>query len=563
MISNKRPPEVALIVAMGIKLIPPEFTTFKYNHSARAYSIRDEVKLKSICFKEYIPKDGGSHPTTSSVVDLLCRRSEFLKAKFSKEQARKNEIKGEVKKKVSNMWDTYIYAPVSSSRATSMIYIYKSKQDNATEGMHPDVPDCVNKEEVRFLETDNVWERQQELLRQIYGIEGLKSNLMSQYGVYRETSEEKKPMSFNKWVSESLNSYLLEDASQEEVTTIGWKCGEDRAIQYFSPTALNFYQQPDVLELGSAWDDIIERLSNPDEFLAWLWVLFAGKKASSQALWLYGSGNDGKSTIAETLHRIMKSVSCIIPSTQNQFTHAKLYMKRLAVNNDVRADSTIDDKFIFEVTGGDDADIERKGQNSFRGKINCMVLCTSNCLPRIDVYMTAHIRRLIVTKISPIKGVDRSSFSDEDFKERLYHERYYLMARAKEAHDKLLVEHNERMGTESDTLVNITLCEESKALIRNNCKTRYTLMAERFVESGRVYIGGNGEVSLTDLQKKFHAFMETQGVVTKGSAIGIGSDNLKNYLRFLGCKDLGASVKGLSFDGSTSSDVVDNIEDMF
>ena len=526
------------------------FVCEQYAHPVNIY---DEVKIKNL-IKRYSPASRREKPEVISVIEKLKRMREY---KIASLKASPSDFSIQ-----EEMFAKIIYFPTSKVNLVSSVYVRDNRLPSHIDEMPEEIVSELIEEEISFLDGGSVAKCMSsgmyEILRQITQNLSIKDNITEQYESYKieKLSTKQKPSTLEDWLKGEVRSYFLK-ASQEKVKEVGWHVEKEKAIQYLSPTALTYYATME----SSPWDEILNRISNKEEFLAWLWIMFRGGKASSQALWVYGTGNDGKSTIANVLGEILNGVSCVIPQTLNQFSASKLHNKRLAINSDVRGDLAMDDRFIFQLTGGDSIDVEKKGADSFKDIVNCMLFCTSNTFPKIDVYMPAHVRRVLISHISPIPNVDRSSFSDEEFKHNLYLDRYYLIARAKEAHDRLALE----AGVKE--LINVPLDEHSKKYIHNNCKTRYTLMAERFLESGRIKIAGyDNTVSVTDLQRRFHEFLERKGIVVKNSPIGIGSDNLKNFLIAKGARDEGAEIRFVAFEGeeTTPEEVVTNeVENIF
>ena len=351
----------------------------------------------------------------------------------------------------------------------------------------------------------------------------------------------KKCKDSESWFVGKIAEYFKSTPTQR-VKEVGWNQKMAKAICYLSPTMLK-HEIKRIDEGAGAWDEILERVDYPEEFLAWIWILVVGEKASSQVCWIYGTGNDGKSTISRVLSKILKNVSCSVNEFKNQFTHSKFYRKRLACWNDSRDLNVVDDGIIFQVTGGDKGDIEEKGKSSFQGEHNCMILATSNYYPKIDVHSPAHLRRVLLISLSSIKGVDKSFFSDVNFEDALFRDRYKLLAKAKVAHDILAKRYFP--ADQGKLLTNVPLSEEFKTHIKEKSRNRFTLSAEKFFKDKLTLKEGVAVDELV-LQKMFSQYQERKGITSKNAHPTMGYGFLKNLLLSKGCVDAGDQILGVS-----------------
>jgi len=458
-------------------------------------------------------------------------------------------------------------ASYSYSQVTVIGYVKSPPEEDESEKFKrlEEFTDVLRKEEVSYLRIPDLPEPNGYFFtdRCIQLTPNAKAIIQTEYDKYKELMEGagNKSKDVDSWFIGKIAEYFKSTPTQR-VKEVGWNQKKVKAICYLSPTLLTHELKEDTG--AGAWEEILERMDYREEFLAWVWVLFTGEKASSQVVWLYGTGNDGKSTISRVLSRILKNVSCSVNEFKNQFTHSKFYRKRLACWNDSRDLNVVDDAIIFQVTGGDKGDIEEKGKSSFQGEHNCMILATSNYYPKIDVNSPAHLRRILLIDLANIKNVDKTFFSDVGFEDALYYDRYKLMARAKEAHDRLAKKHYP--ADKNKVLVNIPLRESLKKKIKEKSRNRFTQSAEKFFKE-KLQLMEGGTIEELTLQKKFSQFQERKGITTKNAHPTMGYGFLKNLLLAKGCKDVGDGIEGITTKGGNSFEDFNNelldVEDLF
>lgn len=177
-------------------------------------------------------------------------------------------------------------------------------------------------------------------------------------------------------------------------------------FEFKSEGGLTFCRLPfdpaaEVVETPT-WDILLSNFSNTDALKAWVGSLFMRDSDRSQYLWLYGSGGNGKSTMARVLGEVLERFVVFVnaPEGESARKHfsSQLKHKRLAVFDDFkfcsRADNFLRSGLFKSITGGTKVQIERKYENPFDTKINCKFLFTSNVKPSLSGDM-ADQRRII------------------------------------------------------------------------------------------------------------------------------------------------------------------------
>lgn len=139
-----------------------------------------------------------------------------------------------------------------------------------------------------------------------------------------------------------------------------------------------------------AWDEFLLRLSNADEFMAFIWSIFEMKNESRQFLYLYDpAGEGGKSTIIRILGEIFgDGAFCGIQGTMingagSRWLASSLYGKRLVAWADCKNPKFCMSEVLRNVTSGDNVSVEFKGKPVFTTKMYVKLIIGSNMPPEI------------------------------------------------------------------------------------------------------------------------------------------------------------------------------------
>jgi len=169
---------------------------------------------------------------------------------------------------------------------------------------------------------------------------------------------------------------------------------------------LTFRRLPWDLTAGNTplFDEMLGRMTNSQAFMLWVGSLFFEKSDRSQYLWLYGTGRNGKSTLANELHFVFGDAcsSEVPPGDDDRFWTAGLLGKRLVVFSDCKKAYFPTSDLFKQLTGGDKIRMEKKGQQPFYSEISAKFLFLSNDRPQIS-RTEADMRRAIFCEIGKIK----------------------------------------------------------------------------------------------------------------------------------------------------------------
>ena len=317
------------------------------------------------------------------------------------------------------------------------------------------------------------------------------------------SSQANKKLTLEAFASQVFKALTLmpEQQLQEEPSSISWNT-QDKTFKRFDP---------DTVDRGStnAWDQFLDRLSNKEIFLAFVWSIFDPRNQGRQVLWLRGPGNDGKSRVISALSRYLgsRAVAALSQGTvSSQFFSSFVYGKRLVVFGDCMHTRLISTSAIHTLVGGDYASIEAKGKQAFAGRLYSKVIIGSNYAPEVD--NTANqVSRLLYLTVSPL-AVGNSNLpagDDTDFEEQLVREMPQLLYLAKEAYEKRCPNHGR---------INISDTELEHMLTQT--KSDIQEYVERFCEEHLIFTPDE-YVKVQDLNTYFTYSSKYAGIVTNSS----------------------------------------------
>lgn len=142
------------------------------------------------------------------------------------------------------------------------------------------------------------------------------------------------------------------------------------------------------------------------------YCLCNGTKAEKAFLWL-GSGRNGKSVLANILHRLLgaENVSGVSLNTfNNQFGFAGMIGKKANISPENELRGTVCTEAIKTIASGDPMNIAVKYQSDYHGALNLKLIFLMNSLPTTRDYTNGFFRKLIIIPfqyIVPEDKVDR------------------------------------------------------------------------------------------------------------------------------------------------------------
>jgi hypothetical protein len=154
------------------------------------------------------------------------------------------------------------------------------------------------------------------------------------------------------------------------------------------------------------WDQALsERLSSEEEcavFRAAVWQVYEVKNKSRQLVYLYDAhGRSGKSAMlrAAFSHLSRATQALQKQSLNNQFGFAKIWNKQLVTIGDNKNAKMLKSQIIHTATGGDLADVEYKGKDSFSACFKGHIWANGNVLLDIDTDAEHEVSRLVLFNI--------------------------------------------------------------------------------------------------------------------------------------------------------------------
>lgn len=188
------------------------------------------------------------------------------------------------------------------------------------------------------------------------------------------------------------------------------------------------------------FNELAYRTTAPDVLKAFIGSLFFKDSDRHQYLWLYGSGRNGKSRLAQMMRRIMgpSYKQEVVPDRSMQrFWTSGIINKRLVVFDDCNNYGFPASGFFKALTGGEATRIERKGIDCYDAELTCKFMFLSNEIPEVH-YNAAEIRRALYIEVLPITG---SVIPTKDYDERLWLEAPHVIADCMEVYKKTVKDH--------------------------------------------------------------------------------------------------------------------------
>lgn len=153
------------------------------------------------------------------------------------------------------------------------------------------------------------------------------------------------------------------------------------------------------------WDKALsERLGSEEcaVFRAAVWQVYEVKNKSRQLVYLYDAhGRSGKSAMLRAMFKplITSTQALQKESLDGHFGFAKIWNKQLVTVGDNKNAKLLKKQIIHTATGGDAADVEYKGRDSFTASFKGHIWVNGNVLPDIDTDAEHEVSRLVLFNI--------------------------------------------------------------------------------------------------------------------------------------------------------------------
>ncbi len=161
------------------------------------------------------------------------------------------------------------------------------------------------------------------------------------------------------------------------------------------------------------FDEMFSRMTNRNAVMAWIGSLFFPQSYRQQYLWLYGKGNDGKSSLLNFIARVFGEEGALpqtsAPGGDNHWS-ACYPGKRFIYVPDLKDFSTLDNVPLKQLTGDAAIYIHPKFRDAYVARLNCKLAISSNHLPPTDCQYS-NLRRLLFAEMT--SAIDFSPDYDE------------------------------------------------------------------------------------------------------------------------------------------------------
>jgi hypothetical protein len=169
--------------------------------------------------------------------------------------------------------------------------------------------------------------------------------------------------------------------------------------------------QPDASIKLVQWQKVLDRLSDPQAFAAWVWGIFSGLYKGRKILWLHGpSGEDGKSAIASLIaNELFGPAHCAISNaavkSEKRFLTSFFETAALVIYPDASNRKVLLSEVFKTIAsaGADPVLIERKGKQAYTARLSARLWINSNFSPEVPDSKFA-TSRLLYLNISGLVG---------------------------------------------------------------------------------------------------------------------------------------------------------------
>lgn len=216
-----------------------------------------------------------------------------------------------------------------------------------------------------------------------------------------------------------------------------------------------------------AWKEFLDRLSSPEDFMAFIWSVFEEKNKSRQFLYMYDpAGEGGKTTVIGVLGDVFgNSFGALNNSNTNgsaqRWLLGQLYGKRLAAWGDCKNPKFCMSEIVRNITSNDWVSVELKGENPFSTQMYMKLIIGSNHEPQITSG-GADTSRLINIFVK-----ENTKKDDPEWKESLKKELPYFLYECQKIyeakcpnHGKILLSDSSKERVDSSTESIETLFED-------------------------------------------------------------------------------------------------------
>ncbi len=168
-----------------------------------------------------------------------------------------------------------------------------------------------------------------------------------------------------------------------------------------------------LAESCPTWHEQLTRMKNRLGFLCYLGCVLDLNAKPQQYLWLYGEGQDGKSSILAVLKRVLGAAAIATdwPANPNNFFTVRFEGRRVALVDEEPGGSCVRTDLWKRVTGSNTITIEPKGKQAYEIRNNLLIIVGSNNRPSVQA-RKADLRRLVVCELETYHGTPDAGFEN-------------------------------------------------------------------------------------------------------------------------------------------------------
>ncbi len=184
------------------------------------------------------------------------------------------------------------------------------------------------------------------------------------------------------------------------------------------PAPVAFLSDPHLAFVRLPWDPVtgatledcphfaafLERTHNADSLCAWVGALFHPRADRSQAVWLWGGGDTGKSCFVDVLSELFGTACGSLKGHVFTSPHgtAELLNLRLGVLAEISPAIVQSDSFK-SLTGDNKMNVNQKYEKAYTATVSVMFAAISNDPPQVGSDIASQ-RRIIDCKVTPFEG---------------------------------------------------------------------------------------------------------------------------------------------------------------
>lgn len=226
------------------------------------------------------------------------------------------------------------------------------------------------------------------------------------------------PLGMSKIVAKDMKNIIT------EFTAIAPRCEDPAIVCQLSEPGLTYrklpfdFEQDLELERSPTFKEMIARTTNGRALMAWIGSLFDPDADMQQYVWIFGGGQNGKSSLGRFLSAVLGNGARSVqpPGLNDRFWTINLIGKRLVIYGDCNNSRFVTSGLFKSMTGGDAVPAEIKLGASLQVVLKGKHLFFSNKKPGIDGG-EADQRRIILCEMAAIEGSPDPFYEDRLWEE--------------------------------------------------------------------------------------------------------------------------------------------------